>query len=94
MEATNKDPIVTIEYVVSKYCKMPTGVNKDEKSYVSVKPNDVIHITWLCESIENPTPMSVKINETDYTLFYPHQKVKSWLYTNTLPKDPKHDLLI
>ncbi len=94
MEATKKDPIVTIDYTVSKYCKMPTGTSKDEKTYIAVKPNDVIRITWLCESIENPTPISVNINETEYKLFYAHQKVKSWLYTNTMPKDPKYDLLI
>lgn len=94
MEATKKDPVVTIDYTVSKYCKMPTGSSKEDKTYVAVKPNDVIHITWLCESIENPTPVCVKINDTEYKLFYAHQKVKSWLYTNTMPKDPKCDLLV
>lgn len=95
-EAALKAPKYTIDYSVRKYCKLVVGESKEDKIYVSLKPNQKISIEWLLEDIDNPQPIKIQFNDvrevdsaTEYQTFWSSPKLSSWLYRNTKEETPK-----
>lgn len=74
----------TVEYTVSKYCKIPVLESYDkDKLYLSLKPSDIVKITW---EFENTTPILKRfsiITESDkeYIPCWTSNKMHDWTGT-------------
>ncbi len=88
-EAVTKTPQRVATYSVRKYCKLIVGESKEEKSQVTLKPNQKIVVEWLYEDIDNPTAVSLKfVNVKDvdaeepYETYWQGVKLQKWLNRN------------
>lgn len=88
-EAVTKTPQRVATYSVRKYCKLIIGESKDDKSQVTLKPNQKIIVDWLYEDIDNPTPVCLKfaglknINADDeHATYWQGVKLLKWLARN------------
>jgi hypothetical protein len=89
-EAAKKTPKQNIQYIVHKYCKLVVGENKEEKQYVSLRPNYSVHIEWLYEDIDNPTPVNITVTGSnkispsqELHAIWPTYRLQKWLQRNT-----------
>lgn len=82
-ESILKDPIVKINYAFKKYCKFPTGI-KEEKQFVSLKPNDVVTVAWKYTSPDHRLIESIEFNNEDEIVFtyWKDDKIANWIKTN------------
>lgn len=90
IEALGQTPSNVLEYEIRKYCSISTGVNKDAKQVIGLKPKQKIIIEWLYEDINNPKVTTVcfkgvnDINEgQEFKLFWSSDKTRKWLSKNT-----------
>lgn len=88
-EAVSKTPQRVATYSVRKYCKLIIGESKEEKSQITLKPNQKITIDWLYEDIDNPTPVSLKFggvknvaDEDMFNTYWQGAKLLKWLARN------------
>lgn len=89
-EAITNIPQRTARYSVKKYCKMVVGESKDDKQYISLKPNQTILVEWSYDDPTNPTVVKIQyedvtnINEDDeYETFWEGNRLQKWLEKNT-----------
>jgi len=84
-EAIKQTPTQIVEYTVNKYCKFPVGENKEEKEYLSLKPKQTLIVEWHYEDINNPTPSSIKLKESEdiFSTYWNGKKLEKWLIRNT-----------
>jgi hypothetical protein len=89
-EAVEKTPQRNVTYSVRKYCKLIVGENKNDKSHVTLKPNQKIEVEWLYEDIDNPTPISMNflgVKDLDesqqFNTYWQGIKLLKWLARNT-----------
>lgn len=85
LQAATKNPNVSMQYTVVKYCKIPLGESKESREYISLKPKDVISVEWSYSNGTeyDPSPSIIKVNEQSYPHFYTYDRLISWLQTNT-----------
>lgn len=75
----------TIEYTISKYCKIPVMESfSEDKKYLSLKPKDTVKISWEYES---DTPILKKIiiktdSEQEVIPCWTSTKMFEWTTTN------------
>lgn len=89
-EAIEKTPRREAVYNVRKYCKLIIGESKEEKSQITLKPNQKISVDWLYENLDNPTPVSIKFagiedvdNSQPFETYWQGNKLLKWLARNT-----------
>lgn len=86
LEAVDSSPKVKLKYKLLKYCKIPLAesVDSSNKSYIALKPDDIIEILWEYDSLDSPTVRYVKLIETDQTMFpvWSSNKIFSWALNN------------
>ncbi|QDJ96441.1 hypothetical protein Xoosp13_255 [Xanthomonas phage Xoo-sp13] len=74
----------TIEYTVTKYCKIPVLESYDkEKLYLSLKPTDVVKILWEFEKTTPILKKFVVITDTnkEYIPCWTSNKMQDWTGT-------------
>lgn len=94
-EAIKSDPIVDINYIVVKYCKLSYGVNKSQRQYLHFKPNARIIIKWRItnhtlvtsksdfSSLEkNPLGIITSDRLDMFELYQTDDKIIKWLTIN------------
>jgi len=88
-EAIEKTPRRTGQYSVRKYCKLIIGESKEDKSQITLKPNQKISVDWLYEDIDNPTPVGIKFdgiddidNSQSFETYWQGKKLLKWLARN------------
>jgi hypothetical protein len=86
--AVNAVPKKTSNYSLTKYCKLPILEADTNKNYISLKPKDVLEITWEYHNPDSPTPTSIKIisENQEKTTIYPawsHAKFFKWVNNST-----------
>ena len=90
LEAIGTSPIQRSSYDVKKYCKLVV-VQLGEKQTILLKPKQSVIIEWKYEDINNPTPLSIIVEdpkdlssaETKYSTRWKGAKLKQWLSKNT-----------
>ncbi len=85
-----------IKYSMTKYCKIPIfeDINSD-KTYISLKPNDVIEILWEYESSTPILKKFVLCADGEHTLIpcWTSNKMYEWTTVNCQPIKPRQDRL-
>lgn len=83
-EAIKETPVQLVEYTVRKYCKFPVGENKETKEYRSFKPKQILIVEWHYTDINNPTPKSIKLkdSEGEFSTYWNGKKLEKWLIRN------------
>lgn len=92
-EAVKTTPQRTVEYSVKKYCRIPVGPTKENRTYISLKPKHKIVVEWLYQDIDNPTVVNLAFEgATDVTEKYPtfwtSGKLTKWLQRNAIEESP------
>ena len=89
-KAVDNIPIATSVYEVIHYCSLPLGEYEEEKTVVSLKPKQKIVVEWKYDSIENPTPLSIKIQgvqnideDEQFQTFWENKKLHKWIRRHT-----------
>lgn len=84
-------PRISMQYEVTKYCKMPVmeSPEDEQKLHVSLKPRDLIEVLWEYIDPNYPTPKSITLVSEDDKKVFPcwnNKKVLKWVNTNTTTK--------
>jgi len=79
----NRDPKKVSLYEVVNYCKLSHGVSRSTRSLLSLKPSDIIKISWNYKDRINPVCESIKVNNMDLILYWPSEKLQQWLDKNS-----------
>lgn len=83
ISSLNKKPETVNEYTITKYCKISLGESIKDKTVISLKPNDIIKVKWLHESVEYKRCSSIKIENEKYISYWKPKKIHNWLEKNT-----------
>ena len=84
LSALQQNPIMVVEYEITKYTKLPTGNSREECVSVGLKPKDVIHIEWEFDKDGIPeTIKNIKFNDITYSTFNSPERIIKWLHTNS-----------
>lgn len=93
IEVISRSPIQVLSYSVSKYCKLPV-LEDGEKIQKLLKPKQVIMVEWEFQTLSNPTPMRLiiedendEISESTYQTNWTGTKLKEWLRKNSTVKN-------
>lgn len=88
-KSVERIPEQTIIYTISKYIRLPVGESKDDKTLISLKPRDRIHIHLIHEQLNSPIVKSIMfegvtgIDDTQkYNIYWSAQKLLYWLTRN------------
>lgn len=92
LEAITVSPIQRSSYDVNKYCKLVV-VMDGEKQTILLKPLQQVIVEWKYDNIDNPTPLSIRVEdikapileEVVYTTNWKGTKLTEWLNKNTRP---------
>lgn len=84
-------PRITLEYEITKYCKIPVTESPDDetKLQVSLKPKDTIEVLWEHNDPSYPTPRNIVLTSEGNKKVYPcwnNKKVLKWVQNNSLIK--------
>lgn len=90
VEAADRAPQRTALYTLKKYCKIPVGESKEDRKYVSLRPNQKISVSWLYEDMDNPTPLEINFDgpqdvnpEEGYQAMWNGNRLLNWLLRNS-----------
>ena len=90
IEALNEPAIVESTYAIRKYCKLPLGESKDDKTTVSLKPSHRLIVEWEYQENKPLTLNAVYFDNIDgydnqqpQKLMWSESKFKKWLNGNT-----------
>jgi hypothetical protein len=90
LKAIENVPVSINEYEVIHYCSLPLGEYEEDKELVGLKPKQKIVVEWKYDTVDDPTPVSIKlkgvqsIDEDDhYQTFWTGQKLQKWLKRHT-----------
>lgn len=87
LEAADSSPRVTLQYKLTKYCKVPVHerIDSDEKIYFSLKPEDKVEILWEYDTPDTPTVRYIRVVESGETFFpvWNSGKIFNWVVSNT-----------
>lgn len=91
LSACEKVPRIRNEYRLTKYCKFPVfeSLDKDNRTYVSFKPNDTIEVLWekVDEFDDYPTPKQIILKSKDGQEVFPcwgDKKIHKWINNSTI----------
>lgn len=92
-EALTKIPVNIVEYRVLNYCRIMIGENIETKQSIALKPKQTVHVKWLYEDVNNPTPISIQFKgvdkvetEVEYEVYWSGEQLADWLDRNTRKK--------
>lgn len=85
LQASKSLPSIVHEYAVRKYCKLPV-IAENDKTYVSLKPKEIIKILWEFQDIKNPQIKSVFIGDKKFLPSWSNDKFKKWITSMTVEK--------
>ena len=90
LEAILISPIQSSVYDVNKYCKLVV-ISEQDKHTILLKPTQQIIVEWKYDDIIDPSPVSIRIEDsktpnpytTTYKTKWSGSKLASWLNKNT-----------
>lgn len=79
----------TTRHEIIRYCKVPFILTESlTKTYVSIKPRDIISVNWSTDQSGNRLIESVKLSNKDgqveLTPSWDAKKIKSWIEHNSI----------
>lgn len=79
----------TTKHEIIRYCKVPFILTENlTKTYVSIKPRDVVSVHWTTDSLGNRIIESIKLSnkegEVNLTPTWDSKKIKSWIEHNSI----------
>ena len=85
--AVSETPIASLTYCIKKYCKIRVGETKDDRSEISLKPNQRVIVEWRYDDINNPEPQTIIFEDQgpeEYPIYWKGSKLKDWLSKNSI----------
>lgn len=90
LKAIENVPVATSEYEVIHYCALPLGEYEEDKVSVALKPKQKIVVEWQYDSIDEPTPLNIKLQGVasvdeceEFQTFWTNAKLQKWLRRHT-----------
>jgi hypothetical protein len=99
IKSLGNTPIVVQEYTVRNYCSITLGEYDDDKVTVTLKPKNKVIVEWQYDSIECPSPVSIRLESRDvsesetFATSWSSVKLKKWLHNHTKELESPHHII-